>query len=187
MSNRIGEILNMPIGSNSSGKNKTLELQNWTLPSESGDKWYQVDSNGLPIEQWFWDGNYWRSFNIYKAFCLENPTTTLDMPLSIELDEDLFLLDLTVNFRPTGTNDINRHWKLHIFRIDTNNVWTWLGMATTSQFISNVYNSASLVLNQHLDVSATNTKGFLCQAERVSNAGRIFFSAVLNYQKVKNV
>lgn len=170
-----------------SSNNKILISQSIPSNPTNGLLLTELDVNNLPGEEWFWDGNYWRSFNIYKAFCLENPTTTLDMPLSIELDEDLFLLDLTVNFRPTGTNDINRHWKLHIFRIDTNNVWTWLGMATTSQFISNVYNSASLVLNQHLDVSATNTKGFLCQAERVSNAGRIFFSAVLNYQKVKNV
>lgn len=172
----------MPIGSISNGNNKTLEIEDWSLIPQIGDKWTQVDSTGQPIEKWTWNGVFWISKPLFSLVNAIRLTSTSDVIISINKDNNLLIDKITIDYSISGVNDTNRRWNFELLRVSDSFSLASLGSINS---LPNLFASKQILINQQDNLLLTNTIYYLLRITRVGNAGTLSLTADLNYRKTK--
>lgn len=135
-------------------------------------------------KQWLWNGDYWLSQLSYTGRVSNDVTATMAIPLGLDLERNIFLKNLELTYIVAGTNQVNKYWKLHLFRISSIETWTCLASVETSLKFGNIFYREAINLNLAIDVA--NVKCLVIQAEKISTPGAFRFNAVLNYKQINS-
>ena len=161
-----------------------------------GQQWCEVDENGLLVEEWFWNGVYWLSTQIYTSTIQLNHQRSFTYCFQVDLSENIFILNTFFTFRtfnPHTTDRYNYYYaNLIIFRQGNVNSGAIYGynsgsieyLNTSSYDTKNTYREIDEI-NMHIDAQAIKLASAGVEFITLGGAGLVLGSGQLNYRKAK--
>lgn len=151
-----------------------------------GSLWTKITTTGQFVENWYWNGTYWLSVQKYTTTVNIEAAVSINLPLPILFDSNLFLTSFVVAYRTNGNNnDATRYWNVQLQRVTISNSITGYDFISTQSQAPNVYFNTKTTLNLHLNVATTATKALIVNVERIGNPSPLRFNFLLNYQKAE--
>lgn len=157
-----------------------------------GDRWYQLNSSNLPINEWTWDGTYWRgNFQDYRLDNSFNPNAGLFLRTGLDNRYGYYLESLYYDFyqqaRPT---DNTSYWAFNFARrnADYSTVGNFFAVREFRSKAAEFNTREAIDLNTYLNLTTIDTFNLGFNITRFIQSGFAmpsgYFNFVLRYQVI---
>ncbi len=170
-----------------SSGNRVVTGPAFNLTPNVGDRWNEQTAGGARIEDWYWNGTYWLSNQIFSVQNNDRATSfNIDSPLAVSnMTANFYLTNFKLEYAAYGTQNTSNYWQLILYRISNTNGYTALNINDTINTTAGVYFTFDNTLNTHINIAAVNLKTFVYVAQRTGNPGQMIFTSTLYYQKAR--
>lgn len=141
-----------------------------------GDEW--IDNNNY---RWFWNGTYWLSQQQYLFDAFGSNLTTTPHHI-IPNNFNLFLLFADIETFVVATHNISNFRTLNLNRANASASVTSLLSVNTSPDGINIWTRRQILLNSHLNVSATAARHFNVSLTTTGAPGTTTYTVSLKYR-----
>lgn len=159
----------------------------------TGDTWDELASDGSWVLEWFWNGTYWLSRQIFTLtgaslgatggdFVSANSSTGMGSPAISPKPYNLFLLNFTASVFVNGTNTTANFWTVTLARRSSVNVATTISSFTTQADAPSVRTTKNIALNLHLDLTALDIRMFRTEYATTGTPGTLQVMSHLTYR-----
>lgn len=146
------------------GKNHYRGVAPYPVTPAVGDTWEELDATGNWIQNWFWNGAYWLSQQVYQQSSTNPNLTTagtgtglLGYGFAVENSNfNLFILAMEAAIFTSNNSTSGSNWTWRLDRISTGSV-TQLAVQTNQGQLGNTWASFVTPINVHINVGATQT------------------------------
>lgn len=155
-----------------------------------GDKWYQINATNLPINEWNWDGTYWRSnFQDFRASNSINPNAAMVFNLGLEDRFGYYIQSLYYNYyQQARITDNTNYWAINLAAKEGN--YNTVGdFYTIREFKSKpaeYFIKETIDLSRYVSLTINNAANLTISIVRFAQSGfnmpSAYFNFVMRYQ-----
>lgn len=151
------------------------------LPPENprlNQYWIEISSGGLFLNEWFWNGTYWLSSEVFAGIYHQSLVISVTGVIAHIVFEDfghnVWLLSNRVKMVLGTTNDSLNYWSF-VFRRSNGTTHTTIPSTQISTITSAPNSHVRLVsnINSHVDVTDLKVVFFRSEAVKVGNPSNV--------------
>lgn len=151
------------------------------LPA-TGEVWDELDNLNNLVNQWFWNGTYWLSQQIYeKEHIISSLGTGTGYVWSVPIENNIFFKTFQLTFNAGALQNNTSFWSIKLYR----NPGDVLLSTLETKSMSIEFNNVQSTLNFHLNLSSPVTKGLTFVVNPTGSPGGFNGSIKLIYRSAR--